>query len=371
MEKIGSENLISYVVNTHAPLVVIPRNGIDSVTGGLWLSDPDHYDKRWSDPEFFSYSPQKMKAWEMLIKDVSTDPECPEFGASMSSREYKIFVSKYFDRLKELCEDDKVGRDHRFYFKRKNIENSEDEYLVPDCDCGFQLLMNKSERENYRRKATSVLKSMCEDPYQFNRASINGDIDQCKFERKDAELYFARMGIFMHGQDLEGVSPSGRLQALSDRFIGSGVIFREIRDKALVFGMPCKLISPFDFEGLFVAPSPLVPESGLMLSNFLVDTFNNKDWKMPAWDGARQSYYQKLAYDSLVNLWRMNSDIPTASSLQMYWRTLAKDSSNSFGVSVDPETRVISFPGKKAGMLELESNDKTSGYIKKFVLTKE
>lgn len=371
MENIGSEDLIKFVVNTHAPLVVIPRNGIDSVTGGLWLSDPDQYDKKWSDPEFSSYSPQKMKAWGMLIKDVSTDPECPEFGASMSSREYKIFVSKYFDRLKELCEDDKVGRDHRFYFRRKNIESSEDEYLVPDCDCGFQLLMNKSERENYRRKATSVLKSMCEDPYQFNRASINGDIGQCRFERKDAELYLARMGIFVRGQDLEDVTPSAMLQKLSERFIGGGVIFREIRDRALVFGMPCKLISPFDFEGLFVAPSAVAPESGLILSNFLVDTFNNKGWKMPAWDGARQSYYQRLAYDSLVNLWCMNSDIPTASSLKMYWRTLAKDSSNSFGVKVDRETGAISFPGKASGTRELESNEKTKGYIDKFVLTKE
>ena len=103
----------------------------------------------------------------------------------------------------------------------------------------------------------------------------------------------------------------------------------------------------------------------------MVDAFNDHGWMISEWaDEVRQSHYQRSAYDSLVNLWRMNSDIPTAPSLQMYWRTLAKDPFNPFGVRVDHETGAISFPGRTAGTRELESNDKTSGYIKKFVLTK-
>ena len=366
---IGSEELIRFAVDVRSPLITIPRNGIESVTSGRWLPAPHLFRSCWPDPEFSSYTSQKKKAWAILIKDVSSDPSCPEFGATMSSREFDIFVSKYFSRLVELCADEENGIDYRFYFRRKNEEYSCYEYLVPGYDFDFERLMNKASRERVRVEALEVLQSMCDDPYQFNRMSISKDISQYKFDKKEAEYYLARMRIFLRRQDLEGVDSALFPKALSDRFVGSDVIFQEIRDKSisLIAEKGCRIISSLEFDNLFSTSAPVAVEPESLLMTFSIDTPNDKGWMISTWDGSRQSHYQKVAYDSLVELWRMNCDVPTVDALKKYWRDVSKDLANSFGVRVDQKNSNILFPGKEANAVELESSEKTSAYIKKFV----
>jgi hypothetical protein len=68
-----------------------------------------------------------------------------------------------------------------------------------------------------------------------------------------------------------------------------------------------------------------------------------------------------------VDLWRNNSEIPDEFVLRKYWRGLAKDPLNPLGVRVDQKTGGIYFPGNKNGEVEIESEEKTKGYIDKFV----
>lgn len=371
MQAVYGANLIDYVVNVISPKEQPPKEGVDSVTHGVWRWNPRLDVFAWPDWSY-SFNEGSMSALKELIEEVCLGQDFPPFGVSMTSNQYQEFVFQYFEKMRVHCVNGGLGNKFRDYFWRKNKETGLDEYWVPDMNYSSSKFFEQGLLRKIRTKAINTLSVMCEDPCQFNRGSALSNLNDARFNKREAYFYLARMGVFTSGRDVDGLIGSELREALLERFKGDGFLLSEIRSSLYSLGRErgLRLIPTTNYEELFVNVSSSHDFEGVHLLDFQADMPNDRGWSVRSLvkKKDRRRGYRGRTYDTLKDLWCMNFELPTVLTMQGYWRYLAQNPANKFGVFVDQGSRVIFFPDENGGMPLAESSNTTIEHIDDFVV---